>query len=152
MNLAAAAKSAMTESRFLPACIDNSDTPREATTQRSIKDVPEMRFQSTDSVVDSDCLAKALVSSSSPMNFSTLRASGDRIAAIRAGSEMAASNSSSVGSSSSSWALRSDRLSRSSESASSPQASDRSNCSAWVKVIGSSDRHTAANCSNCPAA
>ena len=77
MNLAAAAKSAMTESRFFPACIANSDTPREATTQQSISDVPEIRFQSTASVVDSGSLANALVWSISPMNFSTLRASCD---------------------------------------------------------------------------
>ncbi|CAB4567094.1 unannotated protein [freshwater metagenome] len=61
VNLAAAAKSAITESRFFPACIANSDTPREATTQRSISDVPEIKFQSTASVVDSGSLASALV-------------------------------------------------------------------------------------------
>ena len=152
MNLDAAAKSAITESRFFPACMASSETPREATTHRSIKFVPEIKFHKTASVVASGSLANCLVFSMRRINCSALRASCDLTKAIKAGSVKAESSSSSEVASESGWALRRERLSRRSESESSPHTSEVSSCSAWARPTGSSDKQTAASCSNSPAA
>ena len=77
-NLAAAANSERIESRFLPAWIAISDTPRDNTTQRFSTPVSETRFQSTASAVVPDCAAKALVACIRRTIFSAFRASGLR--------------------------------------------------------------------------
>ena len=152
MNLAAAANSAITESRFFPACMASSDTPREATTQRSIKAVPEIRFHKTASVVASGSLANCFVCSTRRRNFSTLRASWDLTKETIAGSVIAESSNSSEVASESWWARLSERLNLRSESASRPHTSEVSSCSAWARLTGSSDRQTAARFSSSPAA
>ena len=78
-NLAAAANSERMESRFFPAWIATSDTPRDKTTQRFSTPVSETKFQSTASAVVPSIAAKSLVDCMRRTIFSAFRASGLRI-------------------------------------------------------------------------
>ena len=152
VNLAAAANNVMSESRFLPACIESSETPLDATTQRSSNLVSETRFHSTASVVASGSLASLRVSPISFRNLSTFLASGDLIKETKLESVNTSSKRSSVVASDSGCAFRKDLFRRTKPKPSSPQTSDTSSCSAWARVSFRSDKQTAASLSNSPAA
>ena len=134
VNLAAAANSVITESKFRPACIESSDTPLDATTQRSSNLVSETRFHSSASVVASGSPASFLVSRISFKKPSTFLASGDRIKETMVESANTSSNSSSVVASDSGCALLKDLLRRARPNPSSPQTSETSSCCAWGKL------------------